>query len=246
MLRCLVIGCIVNLACITGRRTPEVVSAREFLHTNWNMPSSAEARFLGKPLLVAGLVERQGAELLLQTDERGFFVRCWLRSDAGSLQRGQLVAVTGIVSSIDKDAPALRDCELSWLGDLPGAQPDERQTIIAAASAALCAAADRERELAATKLPASHPIARQERALTERLERQAHAALGRTTPLACEHPLVSLARSCPWPALFSGEEVVEGERVFLSNPMVEELERGSECSTAQVKAVLERLHLKAR
>ena len=247
MLRCLVIGCIVNLACITARGTHEVVSARELLHTSWNSPASGEARFLGKPMLLAGLVERrQGAQLLLQTDERGFFVRCRLRSDAGSLQRGQLVAVTGIVSRIDKDAPTLRDCELSWLGDLPGAQPDERQTIIAAASAALCAAADRERELAATKLPASHPIARQEGALTERLERQAHAALGGATPLACEHPLVSLARSCRWPALFSGEEVVEGGRVFRSNPTVEELERGSECSTTQVRAVLERLHLRAR
>ncbi|MBL8932990.1 MAG: hypothetical protein JNM69_00465 [Archangium sp.] len=209
------------------------------------MPASAQARFLGKPLLVAGLVERQqGAELLLQTDERGFFVRFWLRSDAGSLQRGQLVAVTGIVSTVDKDAPALRECELSWLGDRPDSRPDERQTIIAAASAALCAAADREREFASTKLPASHPIAREERALTERLERQAHAVLGGSTPLACEHPLVSLARSCPWPALFSGEEVVEGGRVFRSKPTLEDLERGSECSTAQVKAVLERLHLR--
>lgn len=211
------------------------------------MPASAEARFLGKPLLVAGLVERQqGAELLLQTDERGFFVHCRLRSDAGTLRRGQLVAVTGIVRSVDKDAPALRECELSWLGDRPDSRPDERQTIIAAASAAICAAADRQRELAATKLPMSHPIARQERVLTERLEHHAREALGCTVPLPCEQPLVSLARSCPWPALFSGEEVVEGRRVFRSNPTVEDLERGSECSTAQVKAVLERLHVKAR
>lgn len=246
MLRPLTLCCIVNLGCVTARVGPEAIPAREFLRTSWSTPTAA-ARLLGRSVNVVGLAERQqGAELLLQTDERGFFVRCRLRSEVGSLRRGQLVAVTGIVSSVDKDAPALRECELGWLGDRPDSRPDERQIIIAAASAALCGAAERERELAATKLPVSHPIVRQERVLTERLEHQAREALGCTAQLACEHPLVSLARSCPWPALFSGEEVVEGGQVFRSNPTVEELERGSECSTAQVKAVLERLHFRAR
>lgn len=238
MFRSTLLGCALNLACVIARpsRAPEVVSAREFLHANWNTAELAQSRFLGQRVVVTGLVERQqGKKLLLQTDERGFFVRCWLRSEVDSLQRGQLVAFAGIVSSVDKDSPTLRDCELSWLGDRPGDQPDARQTIIAAASSALCAAADRERELATTNLPASHPIARQERELTEHLERQAHASLGGTTPLACEHPLVSLARSCPWPAMRFDESGAKGD-----------LERGSECSTAQVKAVLERLHLKAR
>lgn len=238
MFRSSLLGCALNLACVVARpsRAPEVVSAREFLHTNWNTPELAQSRFLGQRVVVTGLVERQqGAELLLQTDERGFVVRCWLRSEVDSLQRGQLVAFAGIVSSVDKDAPALRNCELSWLGDRPGAQPDARQTIIAAASSALCAAADREREIATTNLPASHPIARQERELTELLELQAREALGGTPPLACEHPLVSLARSCPWPEMMFGESGAK-----------EDLERGSECSTAQVKAVLERLHLRAR
>lgn len=230
MLRSLILGCVLNLGCVTARSKPsaEVVSAIDFLHANWNTPELAQARFLGKPLVVTGLIDaRRGPALDLQTDERGFIVRCWLRPDAGvATEPGRLIAVQGVVTSVDKDEPALRDCAPTWLGDRPGTPPDERQTAIAAASTVLCVAAERDRETSG--VPLSHPLLPGATEVTRRLERRAHQVLTneQASALACEHPLVTMARACPWQYLRFGSS--------------SDLGRGSDCATDQIKAVVDR------
>ncbi len=145
---------------------------------------------------------------------------------------------------MNKDAPELRQCTFTWLGDPPAAPSVDagRQATITAASINLCEAEATVRALSELAFDSMPPYREKKNEELARFKSLNKAVLESAdgVALACNHPLVVLVPHCRWLKFGLGLRsvpVVEGNRYFES--VSEEAEIPPECAAAQVKDTLE-------
>lgn len=253
LIRAIALLALGNLACATTRvqkaeSWPEAITASQLLHEHWDAPAGSDAQFR-RNTSVIGVVSRRlevpgrGTALDLQTDERKYFVRCWLASATPATSSGQLVAVRGIGSGVNNDAPELRNCAVTWSGGQPESRPVDaaRDATITAASANLCALEATVRALSAAAVDPNVRSREDEKlARAKRLNRDLLAKSGGVAR-GCDHSLVTLVSQCRWLKFGLGltsAPIAEGNRYFESeNKTVIR----PECEAAQVKDALDAL-----
>jgi hypothetical protein len=89
------------------------LSASELLHQFWNHDPKAAA-LAGKPVRLSGLVAaKPGARLALQTDERGYFIRC--TNDVANLPPPSALVVIEAKAPRERDSQIdVDECLVTW------------------------------------------------------------------------------------------------------------------------------------